>query len=73
MSERHYLHNLRAWLTSAKSGDVLMCHPSLTGPWKDPLRGARYHEYRVLSGDVYTTLAECAGIRIGALPIARPR
>ncbi len=68
MSERHYLHNLRAWLTSAKSGDVLMCHPSLTGPWKDPLLGARYHEYRVLSGDVYTTLAECAGIRIGTLP-----
>jgi predicted glycoside hydrolase/deacetylase ChbG (UPF0249 family) len=71
MSERRYLHNLRAWLKTATNGDVLMCHPSLTGPWNDPLLGARYHEYRVLSGDAFSALTEWAHIEIGALPIPR--
>jgi predicted glycoside hydrolase/deacetylase ChbG (UPF0249 family) len=68
MSERRYLHNLRVWLKNADDGDVLMCHPSLTGPWNDPLLGARYHEYRVLLGDAYSALTEWAGIEIGTLP-----
>ncbi|HYP69013.1 MAG TPA: ChbG/HpnK family deacetylase [Thiobacillaceae bacterium] len=68
MSERRYLHNLRAWLKNAEHGDVLMCHPSLTGPWSDPLLGARCHEYRVLSGDAFPALAAWAGIEIGTLP-----
>jgi chitin disaccharide deacetylase len=69
LSEKRYLHNLRAWLKSAKEGDVLMCHPSLTGPWDDPILAARYHEYRVLSGDAFSALTDWAGIEIGALPV----
>jgi predicted glycoside hydrolase/deacetylase ChbG (UPF0249 family) len=68
VSERRYLHNLRAWLKTATNGDVLMCHPSLTGPWDDPLLGARYHEYRVLAGDAFSALTAWAGIEIGTLP-----
>lgn len=69
-SESRYLHKLRAWFTSAGDGDVLMCHPSLTGPWDDPLLGSRYREYRVLSGDAFSTLTESAGIEIGFMPVS---
>jgi predicted glycoside hydrolase/deacetylase ChbG (UPF0249 family) len=69
MSERRYLHNLRAWFKGAADGDVLMCHPSLTGSWDDPLLVARCREYRVLSGDAYSALTEWAGIEIGTLPL----
>ena len=68
MSERRYLHNLRIWFMSAADGDLLMCHPSLTGPWDDPLLGARYREYRVLSGDTFSALTTWAGIEVGTLP-----
>ena len=47
-----------------------MCHPSLSGPWNDPLLDARLHEYQVLSGDAFAALAAWAGIKIGTLPLA---
>ena len=70
MSATRYLRQMRIWLKHAEDGDVLMCHPSLSGPWNDPLLGARFHEYQVLSGDAFAALVAWAGIKIGTLPLA---
>lgn len=66
-SEEHYLHQLAEWFGQARAGDLLMCHPSLTGPVNDPLLRARQREYRVLAGNAFSALAESAGIVIGRL------
>jgi len=67
VSEKLYLDLLQSWLQGAMDGDVLMCHPSLDGHWNDPLLKARWNEYRVLSGEAYSTLAEWAEVEIGTL------
>ncbi len=67
-SEDRYLRLLGSWLQCALDGDLLMCHPSVTGGWRDPLLRSRQGEYRVLSGDAFGALIESAGIRIAPLP-----
>jgi predicted glycoside hydrolase/deacetylase ChbG (UPF0249 family) len=67
--EQGYLDNMRRWLRDARDGDVLMCHPSLNGPWSDPMLVARCTEYRVLSGDAFGLLAAREQIKISALSV----
>ena len=69
MSETRYLRQMHIWLKHAEDRDVLMCHPSLSGPWNDPLLGARFHEYQVLSGDAFGDLVAWAGIKIGTMQV----
>jgi predicted glycoside hydrolase/deacetylase ChbG (UPF0249 family) len=68
-TEARYLSYLRSWLAVASDGDLLMCHPSVAGPWKDPILDARIRECAVLSGDSFLVLTERAGI--GIRPLAR--
>lgn len=68
-TEYDYLERLHAWFEAAADGDVLMCHPSVEGPWRDPILPARTREYRVLSSPQFAELAVRCGIAIG--PLAR--
>ncbi|QSI31102.1 ChbG/HpnK family deacetylase [Variovorax sp. RKNM96] len=43
-----YRHRLHGWLRSARTGDVLMCHPSAAPLASDPHADARLQEYAVL-------------------------
>ncbi|KPU98308.1 hypothetical protein APR50_31570 [Variovorax paradoxus] len=45
-----YRRRLLAWLSAARSGDVLMCHPSLAEDAGTPHQEARAAEYTVLAG-----------------------
>jgi len=67
LSETDYLLRMKAWLACAGDGDLLMCHPSLPWPARDPLREARNREYRVLSGERFSALLESAQLEIGPL------
>lgn len=67
LSETDYLLKIKAWLASASDGDVLMCHPSLPWPGRDPLQEARNREYRVLSGEWFFALLESSRIKVGPL------
>lgn len=44
-----YRGRLHGWLSAARTGDVLMCHPSAAMFASDPHAGARMQEYEVLS------------------------
>jgi len=66
-SERQYLERLQAWFEAAHDGDVLMCHPSLDGPWPDPILAARTREYRVLSSPDFSELVQRCWIAIRPL------
>jgi chitin disaccharide deacetylase len=46
---QQYRRRLAAWLSAARDGDLLMCHPSLAVPCNDTLIEARHAEYQVLS------------------------
>lgn len=67
LSETDYLLRMKAWLARAGDGDLLMCHPSLPWPARDPLQEARNREYRVLSGERFSALLESARLEIGPL------
>lgn len=67
MSETRYLEILQTWLQSAEEGDLLMCHPSLAGPWNDPLLEARQNEYRVLSSDTFPEMVNRSFLKIAPL------
>ena len=43
-----YRHRLRQWIATCRSGDVLLCHPSLGDAAWVPHDAARRHEYAVL-------------------------
>jgi predicted glycoside hydrolase/deacetylase ChbG (UPF0249 family) len=62
-----YLAFMRAWLHSAAGGEVLMCHPSVAGPWNDSLMKARHQEYKVLASRGFPELVKRAGFKIGPL------
>lgn len=63
-SESDYLARLRSWLAVARPGDLLMCHPSVPGDWRDPLLPARIREYRVLSGPGFAELLQRTAVAI---------
>jgi chitin disaccharide deacetylase len=46
---QQYRRRLAAWLSAARDGDLLMCHPSIAASCDDALIDARRAEYRVLS------------------------
>ena len=43
-----YRHRLQQWIATCRSGDVLLCHPSLGDAAPVPHDAARRHEYAVL-------------------------
>lgn len=43
-----YRHRLRQWIATCRSGDVLLCHPSVGDAAPIPHDAARRHEYAVL-------------------------
>jgi chitin disaccharide deacetylase len=59
---QRYQQCLAAWLSAARDGDLLMCHPSLAVPCDDGLIEARCAEYQVLSDPVFATQLRDAGI-----------
>jgi predicted glycoside hydrolase/deacetylase ChbG (UPF0249 family) len=65
--EGHYSDLLEAWFDSADAGDMLMCHPSVPGPWSDPLLEARSQEYSVLASRGYSDLLGRSGITLAPL------
>ncbi|MCO5102602.1 MAG: ChbG/HpnK family deacetylase [Burkholderiaceae bacterium] len=65
--EGHYLECTRTWLGACRSGDLLMCHPSLGAQAQDPLGSSRQQEYRVLSGNTFGEWVQEAGIRLEPL------
>jgi predicted glycoside hydrolase/deacetylase ChbG (UPF0249 family) len=69
--ESLYLAHLQAWLDVAGNDDVLMCHPSTPGAWRDPILPARMREYRVLAGREFGGLLSQRGIAVRPLaPVA---
>jgi chitin disaccharide deacetylase len=64
-SDGLYLAFVRAWLRNAVGGEVLMCHPSVAGPWNDALMQARHQEYKVLASRNFAGLVRRAGFKIG--------
>jgi predicted glycoside hydrolase/deacetylase ChbG (UPF0249 family) len=64
-SDGLYLSFMRAWLHSAVGGEVLMCHPSVAGPWNDSLMEARHQEYQALASRDFSELVNRAGFKIG--------
>jgi predicted glycoside hydrolase/deacetylase ChbG (UPF0249 family) len=72
-----YRRRLLAWLSAARSGDVLMCHPSLAEDAGTPHHEARAAEYTVLAamafpwrdphgGQVELTALSAGGLQPGA-------
>ncbi len=65
-----YRELLSAWLSSARDGDVLMCHASSerpAGATSDPIAQARWAEYQVLSGEAFPALLGRHGCEITPL------
>jgi predicted glycoside hydrolase/deacetylase ChbG (UPF0249 family) len=70
-TEDQYLDRLQAWFGIARGGDLLMCHASASGPWRDPILAARIREYRVLAGPSVAELLQRCGLEIRPLePVA---
>ncbi len=61
---RRYQEFLAAWLSAARNGDLLMCHPSLPTHANDPLIEARSAEFRVLSDPAFALQLRDAGIDV---------
>lgn len=61
---QRYLDLLRAWLLSARDGDLLMCHPSLGATPGEPLGAAREAEYQVLASPAFGELLRSCGIAL---------
>lgn len=72
-----YSNHLAQWLRQCRSGDVLMCHPSLGGTPAAPHDGARRREYLALQALDVEALYKTAGIVVAplshALKVAPPR
>ena len=49
----HYARLVADWLSSARQGDLLMCHPSVAIDCADPLIDARCAEFDVLCGPAF--------------------
>jgi predicted glycoside hydrolase/deacetylase ChbG (UPF0249 family) len=52
-SAADYRRRLWRWIAACRTGDVLMCHPSLADAPGDPIAAARRHEYAVLGSTVF--------------------
>ena len=65
--EGQYAELLEAWFDSADAGDILMCHPSVSGPWQDPILQARHREYGVLASQAFADLLSRTGFMPGPL------
>lgn len=61
---QRYLDLLRAWLLSARDGDLLMCHPSLHATPGEPLGAAREAEYQVLASPAFGELLRSCGVAL---------
>lgn len=57
-----YLTLLRGWLSAAREGDLLMCHPRWAIGRGDPLAAAREAEYQVLASRHFGQLVEELGV-----------
>jgi predicted glycoside hydrolase/deacetylase ChbG (UPF0249 family) len=62
-----YLERLQAWFGIARDGDLLMCHASASGPWRDPILAARIQEYSVLASPAFQELLQRSAIEIRPL------
>lgn len=62
-----YQQLLRAWITQARHGDVVMCHPAVDVVAGDPIATARCVEHQVLVSDWFGALVQEAGISLGPL------
>jgi predicted glycoside hydrolase/deacetylase ChbG (UPF0249 family) len=71
-TEAQYLDRLQSWCAIARDGDLLMCHASVSGPWRDPILAARIREYRVLAGPALAELLQRSGIEIRPLDPPAP-
>jgi predicted glycoside hydrolase/deacetylase ChbG (UPF0249 family) len=67
-----YLDLMQSWLQSAADGDVLMCHPSVPGPWNDAILESRSQEYDVLASQAFHEMLDQTGLMIGRLQACRP-
>lgn len=65
-----YRRRLLAWLGAARSGDVLMCHPSLDGAPATPHGEARVAEYTVLAAMEFPWTSP-TGDRVALAPWSR--
>lgn len=61
-SEPEYLDLLKAWLTNAKDGSLLMCHPACGTVPDDPIARARTVEFSILAGEAVPKILNAAGI-----------
>jgi predicted glycoside hydrolase/deacetylase ChbG (UPF0249 family) len=60
---------LRAWLSHAADGDLLMCHPAKRVDSLDALGAQRQAEFEVLAGDQAGQWLDDYGLKPGRLPI----
>lgn len=58
----HYLKLLRGWLSAAREGDLLMCHPGRALASGDPLSAAREAEYQALASRHFGQLIRELGV-----------
>lgn len=59
-----YEQRLARWLSQARDGDLLMCHPAATLVPDDPIAAARVTEYQVLRGASLPALLELHGVEV---------
>lgn len=65
-----YAQRMRGWLAAARSGDVLMCHPSLGDGRATPHDGARIAEHAVLASLVFPWITP-TGETVALAPLSR--
>lgn len=71
--EARYQSLLQGWLAVARSGDLLMTHPSAAPDPRDPIGAARRAECAVLSAPDFEALCEEQGLRLEALSLSLAR
>jgi len=65
-----YRRRLLAWLAAARTGDVLMCHPSIAGAPATPHEAARVAEYAVLAAMAFPWVSPEGGA-VAMMPLSR--
>ena len=61
-----YAERMRGWLAGARTGDLLMCHPSLAGP-ADAMGRARVTEFALLGSPLFGCMLRDAGVELAPM------
>ena len=60
----HYAELMEAWLTQAREGCIVMCHPATRAEAGDEIGAARAWEYAYLASDAFVQALARAGVQV---------